>query len=44
MLVIIDTFADKLPKALDGTQMEKVVLVGINEFFPAPSGPWWDLC
>lgn len=34
VLVIIDMFADKLTKALEGTQVEKVVLVGINEFFP----------
>jgi len=35
VLIIIDMFADKLEKALAGTQVEKVLLVGINAFFPA---------
>jgi long-chain acyl-CoA synthetase len=36
LLVIIDLFADKLDEALRGTAVEKVLLVSIADFFPAP--------
>jgi len=38
VLVIIDMFADKLAQALQGTQVEKVLLVSIAEFFPILKG------
>lgn len=34
VLVIIDLFADKLPKALEGTAVEHVLLVSVADFFP----------
>src|SRR5690625_3061139 len=38
VLLVIDMFADKLAKALKGTEVEKVLLVSITEFFPALQG------
>lgn len=38
VLLVIDMFADKLAKALKGTEVEKVLLVSVAEFFPLLSG------
>lgn len=38
VLVIIDMFADRLPKVLESTKIEKVITVKISEFFPPVVG------